>query len=92
VDISRTGLMNGLEFELFRPGNERPADFYAELPIEMKVTGTYHQFGKFVSGVAALPRIVTMHDFSMGPMNDKTGKMTMQITAKTYRYLDERSK
>lgn len=89
VDITRTGLINGLEFELFKPEGERPVDFYAELPIQMTVTGTYHQFGEFVSGVAALPRIVTLHDISMGPMNQATGKMTMNITAKTYRYFDD---
>ncbi|WP_330110489.1 type 4a pilus biogenesis protein PilO [Methylophaga thalassica] len=89
VDITRTGLINGLEFELFKPEGEKPVDFYAELPIQMTVTGTYHQFGEFVSGVAALPRIVTLHDISMGPMNQATGKMTMNITAKTYRYFDD---
>lgn len=57
----------------------------------MTVTGTYHQFGNFVSDVAALPRIVTMHDIKMGPLNEKTGKMTMQIKAKTYRYFDDES-
>lgn len=89
VDISRTGLINGLEFELFRPESERPVDFYAELPITMRLTGKYHQFGEFVSGVAALPRIVTLHNFKMGPLNQDTGMMTMDVTAKTYRYFDE---
>lgn len=89
IDISRTGLINGLEFELFKPESERPVDFYAELPISMKVTGSYHQFGEFVSGVAALSRIVTLHDLQMGPLNKDSGKMTMSITAKTYRYFDE---
>lgn len=89
VDITRTGLINGLEFELFKPGGERPIDFYAELPIQMTVTGNYHQFGEFVSGVADLPRIVTLHNIKMGPLNEKTGKMTMDITAKTYRYFDD---
>lgn len=92
VDVTRTGLINGLEFELFQPQGERPIDFYAELPIQMTVTGNYHQFGEFVSGLAALPRIVTMHDISMGPLNDKTGKMTMNLTAKTYRYFDDGDK
>lgn len=91
VDISRTGLINGLEFELFKPEGERPVDFYAELPITMKVTGTYHQFGEFISGIAALPRIVTLHDFSLGPMNEQTGTMTMDISAKTYRYFDDKT-
>ncbi|MDH5358683.1 MAG: type 4a pilus biogenesis protein PilO [Gammaproteobacteria bacterium] len=89
IDISRTGLINGLEFELFKPGGERPVDFYAELPIEMRVTGTYHQFGQFVSAVAALPRIVTMHNLTLTPLGKDAGKMTMDITAKTYRYFDE---
>lgn len=89
VDISRTGLINGLEFELFQPQGERPIDFYAELPINMKVTGNYHQFGEFISGIASLPRIVTLHDMQMGPLNEKTGKMTMDIQAKTYRYFDD---
>jgi len=92
IDISRTGLINGLEFELFKPGAERPVDFYAELPIDMKVTGTYHQFAGFVSDVASLPRIVILHDLSMAPLAKGTDKMTMDITAKTYRYLDEEGK
>jgi type IV pilus assembly protein PilO len=87
IDISRTGLVNGLEFDLFRPEGERPVDFYAELPIQMKVTGTYHQFGEFVGAIAALPRIVTMHNLVMSPIAG--GLMTMDITAKTYRYFDE---
>jgi|TARA_R100001143_G_scaffold37028_1_gene34445 type IV pilus assembly protein PilO len=88
VDISRTGLVNGLEFELFKPEEERPIDFYIELPITMRVTGSYHQFAEFISGIAALPRIVTMHNFKMGPLT-ANGNMTMDITAKTYRYFDE---
>ncbi len=88
IDISRTGLVNGLQFELFKPENERPVDFYAELPIQMRVTGDYHQFGEFISAVAALPRIVTMHNFTMTP-NGNSGGMTMEVTAKTYRYFDE---
>jgi type IV pilus assembly protein PilO len=91
IDISRTGLINGLEFELFKPEGERPVDFYAELPISMKVTGTYHQFGEFVSGVAALPRIVTLHDFTLAPMGAESNKMSLSITAKTYRYFDQDS-
>jgi len=89
IDISRTGLINGLEFELFKPDAERPIDFYAELPINMKVTGTYHQFAGFVSDVAALPRIVILHNLSMVPLAKDGDKMSMDITAKTYRYLDE---
>ena len=87
VDISQTGLASGIEFQLFKPQGERFIEFYAELPISMKMTGTYHQFGNFVSGVAALPRIVTLHDISIG--GDKGGRLTMEVTAKTYRYLDE---
>lgn len=88
IDISRTGLVNGLEFELFKPEEERPIDFYAELPISMNVSGTYHQFGEFVSAIAALPRIVTLHDFTLTPQGD-SDKISMVITAKTYRYFDE---
>jgi len=89
IDISRSGLVNGLEFDLFKPGGERPVDFYAELPIQMKVTGNFHQFGEFVSAVAALPRIVTMHNLTLTPPGKESEKMTMEITAKTYRYFDE---
>jgi type IV pilus assembly protein PilO len=92
IDISRTGLINGLEFELFKPSAERPVDFYAELPIDMKVTGTYHQFAGFVSDVASLPRIVILHNLSMVPLAKSENKMTMNITAKTYRYLDDEGK
>lgn len=91
VDISRTGLVNGLEFELFKPEEERPIDFYIELPITMRVTGSYHQFAEFVSGIAALPRIVTLHNFKMGSLTTD-GNMTMDVTAKTYRYFDEQGK
>ncbi len=88
VDISQTGLSNGLEFELFKPEAEVPADFYAVLPIKIKVTGDYHEFGKFVSDVAVLPRIVTLHDINITPAKD--GKnLVMEVTAKTYRYLEE---
>jgi type IV pilus assembly protein PilO len=87
VDISQTGLASGLEFELFKPQAEVPKEFYAELPISIRVKGNYHEFGSFVSGVAALPRIVTVHDVNMEP--NKEGELTMDILAKTYRYLDE---
>jgi len=88
VDISRTGLLNGLVFESFKPGSEHPVDFYAELPISMRVTGTYHQLSAFISSIVALPRIVTIHDISMIPIID-TGNMTMNISAKTYRYFEK---
>jgi type IV pilus assembly protein PilO len=87
VDISQTGLASGLEFELFRPLGENPRDFYAEMPISIKVKGGYHEFGAFVSGLAALPRIVTVHDIGITPLAD--GNLTMDLTAKTYRYLDD---
>ena len=87
VDISQTGLASGLEFELFKPQAEVPKEFYAELPISIRVKGSYHEFGNFISGVAALPRIVTVHDVNIEP--DKDGELTMDILAKTYRYMDE---
>lgn len=85
VDISQAGLANGLQFEYFKPQNEKPVEFYAELPISIRVTGSYHEFGKFISDIAALPRIVTLHDFSVVPSGDK---LVMDVTAKTYRYLE----
>ena len=93
VDISQTGLNNGLEFELFKPEAEVPEDFYAVLPIKIKVTGDYHEFGKFVSDVAVLPRIVTLHDINITPSKDDKSNdgshLVMEVTAKTYRYLEE---
>ncbi len=106
VDISQTALATGITNELFQPGEEAaPEEFYAEKPIELKMVGTYHQFGAFVSGVASLPRVVimTMHDISLkprdnvqGPQNDKKpvsiGPNTileLKGTVKTYRYRDE---
>lgn len=88
VDISQQGLASGLEFELFRPGAEKPADFYVELPIQMKVTGSYHAFGAFISGVSDLPRIVTTHDVRIASRGE-AGGLVMESVAKTYRYLDE---
>ncbi|KFI23803.1 type 4a pilus biogenesis protein PilO [Nitrosococcus oceani] len=89
VDISQTGLSSGLEFEFFKPSSELPADFYAELPIQIRVIGNYHQFGEFVSKVAALPRIVTLHNFAIENQDKESGKLAMDITAKTYRYFAE---
>lgn len=89
VDISQTGLASGIEFQLFKPQGERFIEFYAELPISMKMTGSYHEFGTFVSGVASLPRIVTLHDISIIDDKKGGGRLTMEVTAKTYRYLDE---
>lgn len=87
VDISQQGLGAGLEFVLFKPGKEQPADFYIELPIRITVVGQYHQFGKFISGVSDLPRIVTNHNVKIKPKGD--GKLILETTAKTYRYLDD---
>ncbi len=88
VDISQTGLASGLEIDLFKPQAEVKQEFYVEKPIDIRVKGNYHEFGKFASGVAALPRIVTLHDITLTPGNDG-GLMTMSAVAKTYRYLDE---
>lgn len=88
VDISQTGLASGIEFLLFKPQGEQFIEFYAELPIKMVMTGDYHEFGNFVSGVAALPRIVTLHDISIKD-DSKAQQLTMEVTAKTYRYLDD---
>jgi type IV pilus assembly protein PilO len=90
VDISQTGLSAGLEEKLFQPQPEQKKDFYAELPIKISLTGSYHQFGEFVSGIAALPRIVTLHDIEIKSLNkDAYDQLTLDLTAKTYRYLDE---
>ena len=99
VDVSQTALSAGLQQELFQPGTEIPKDFYAEKPIQLKMIGTYHQFGAFISGVASLPRVVilTMHDVSLTPLNPP-GKgaepasnqlLVLQGTVKTYRYLED---
>jgi type IV pilus assembly protein PilO len=91
VDISQTGLAAALEEKLFQPGQEIKRDFYAELPIHIQLTGSYHQFGAFVSGIAALPRIVTLHDIQITPVG-KSGnydQLQLDLTAKTYRYLDD---
>lgn len=88
VDVSQTGLAAGLEFELFQPQAEVPKDFYAELPIKIRVIGSYHEFGEFVSGLAALPRIVTIHDAQISP-RQANGPLVMEATVRTYRYLDE---
>ncbi|MCU7935065.1 MAG: type 4a pilus biogenesis protein PilO [Candidatus Thiodiazotropha sp. (ex Dulcina madagascariensis)] len=91
VDVSQTGLASGLEFELFKPQGEVPREFYAELPIQIIVTGEYHEFGSFISGLAALPRIVTIHDIKINrnSAKEESSKLLLEATAKTYRYLDE---
>ena len=88
VDISQTGLASGLEFELFQPQGESQREFYSELPITIRVVGDYHEFGNFVSGVAALPRIVTLHNISIGRAGNSDA-LAMNLTAKTYRYIEE---
>jgi type IV pilus assembly protein PilO len=92
VDVSQTGLAAGLEFELFQPQAEVPKDFYAELPIKIRVNGLYHEFGEFIGGLASLPRIVTIHDVKIKPLRQKDsgdGSLDLEATVKTYRYLDE---
>jgi type IV pilus assembly protein PilO len=89
-DITRTGLGSGLEFEEIKLLPEVTQQFYIELPIQITVTGTYHDLATFVSGVASLPRIVTLHDFEVKPVDDKTtSKLRLSIVAKTYRYNDQ---
>ena len=90
VDISQTGLAAGLQEKLFVPQAEIPKDFYAEKPIKIRLTGGYHEIGNFVSGIAALPRIVTLHDINITPeSNSSFDNLSMEVTAQTYRYLDE---
>ena len=98
VDISQTGLASGLQEQLFQPAGEVRRDFYAELPIKIRLTGSYHEFGAFASGIAALPRIVTLHDIQItqntrrgggrGSVAAPTDELTLDVTAKTYRYLE----
>jgi type IV pilus assembly protein PilO len=87
TDINQAGLGRGLTFELFRPATqEKMADFYAELPINIRITGNYHDMGAFASDVAQLPRIVTLNDVAI---NNDRGTLTLEAVAKTFRYLDE---
>jgi type IV pilus assembly protein PilO len=90
VDISQTGLAAGLQEKLFVPQGEIPKDFYAEKPIQIRLTGGYHEIGNFVSGIAALPRIVTLHNINITPEQaDSFDKLSLEVTAQTYRYLEE---
>jgi len=90
TDISQTGISSGLEIDYFKPEGLSPKEFYSEYPIKLKVTGRYHEFAEFISGVAALPRIVTVKDISIKPTDPKGGvKLSMELTAITYQYLDE---
>ena len=90
IDISQVGVGAGLEEKLFQPANEIARDFYAELPIKIRLTGNYHQMGEFVSGIAALPRIVTLDGITIKPENkDMYDNLSFELTAKTFRYLDD---
>ena len=90
VDISQTGLAAGLQEKLFQPQNEAPKDFYAEKPIKIRLSGGYHEIANFVSGIAALPRIVTLHDINITPESPEAfDQLSIEVTAKTYRYLEE---
>ncbi len=90
TDINQAGLGRGLEFELFKPGQEIVADFYAEMPIQIKIKGNYHDMGAFATDISKLSRIVTLNDLSIAPMNKdaKDSALEMEAIAKTYRYLD----
>jgi type IV pilus assembly protein PilO len=87
IDVNQAGLGRGLQFELFKPANENVSDFYAELPVNVKVTGNYHDLGAFASDVAKLPRIVLLSDLNVQAGKDSA--LTMDAVVKTYRYLDE---
>ena len=90
VDISQTGLASGLQENLFQPQAEIPKDFYAEKPIKIRLSGGYHEVAKFVSGVAALPRIVTLHNIVITPEEQGVyDSLSLEVTAQTYRYIEE---
>ena len=90
VDISQTGLAAGLQEKLFQPQAEIPKDFYAEKPIKIQLTGGYHEIANFVSGIAALPRIVTLHNINITTEDKSTfDKLSIEVTAQTYRYIEE---
>ena len=90
TDINQAGLGRGLEFDLFKPGQETIADFYAEMPIQIKIKGSYHDVGAFATDISKLSRIVTLNDMAIAPLNKDTkdGPLTLEAVAKTYRYLD----
>lgn len=87
IEVNQAGLGRGLQFELFRPGPEVAKDFYAELPVTVKINGSYHDIGAFAADIAKLPRIVTLNGISVMPLKD--GDLTLDATVKTFRYLDE---
>ena len=90
TDINQAGLGRGLEFDLFKPGQESVADFYAEMPIQIKIKGNYHDIGAFATDISKLSRIVTLNDMVIAPLNkdSKDSILTLDAVAKTYRYLD----
>lgn len=88
IEVNQAGLGRGLQFELFKPGQEQIKDFYAELPISVKINGGYHDFGAFAADIARLPRIVTLNNISIVPVKDG-GQLTLDAITKTFRYLDE---
>jgi type IV pilus assembly protein PilO len=88
-DINQAGLGRSLQFELFRPGQVNVKEYYAELPIAVRVTGSYHDIGLFAADVANLSRIVTLNNISLSPVPNRPGMLTMDCTAKTFRYLDQ---
>ena len=90
TDINQAGLGRGLEFELFKPGQETVAEFYAEMPIQIKILGSFHDLGAFATDVSKLPRIVTLNNITIQPVtrDAKDGRLVLEAVAKTYRYLD----
>lgn len=88
IEVNQAGLGRGLQFELFRPGQENVKDFYAELPISVKINGAYHDFGAFAADIARLPRIVTLNNIAITPTS-ATGGLSLDATTKTFRYLDD---
>ena len=89
-DINQAGVGRGLQFELFKPGQVEVKDYYAELPIAIRLTGRYHDVGAFAADIASLPRIVTLHNLAVSPLTGRDGTplLVMEVTARTYRYLD----
>lgn len=87
IEVNQAGLGRGLQFELFKPGQEQVKDFYAELPIAVKINGSYHDFGAFAADIAKLPRIVTLNNIAISSVKD--GSLALEATTKTFRYLDE---
>lgn len=87
-DVNQAGIARSLQFELFRPGKIEVQEYYAELPIAVKVTGDYHQIGQFAADIAGLSRIVTLNNLQLAPAPNRPGALTLETTAKTFRYLD----